>query len=305
MHHRSLFHFSGLLLAILLVPIISCDPRAKTPMKKITTILESVHDPEFETEGVDHQPQISNGLFLLKSVFNSGGLLVKTEKYNSRGNLEETEVLKYDEKNNLTEKARYRFQKLVSTTKYNYNSANRFADCEEWDGERKLISKQSSRTDSAGRQMLEVFTMGRNRLTKTSAHTYDKNGYNVMNEFFRGNAARKEINHFNGSGDCIEKTEFDFEHQLERTTHFRYDTSHRLVEVVYLDANSLMESKVLRKYNERNLLVEAYTYGLTGMLKEQVKHVYEYDAFGHWVKDAIWVNRKPTSVVVRRIEYGE
>jgi hypothetical protein len=104
-------------------------------------------------------------------------------------------------------------------------------------------------------------------------------------------------------GQRVESITSTTSKENDRTTYFKYDSLGHHIEQVELNHNAIVEVRIRLAYDAQGNVRDISSYGIKGSLKERVKHEYEYDEFGNWVKDVTFINRKPTSVLVRKIEY--
>lgn len=86
------------------------------------------------------------------------------------------------------------------------------------------------------------------------------------------------------------------------TTRYAYDEHHNRIGIITLRSNMIISNMACR-YDGRNNLIEAITYGVQGNVVANRKHVYEYDAEGNWTRQIIMMNNKPVSVILHKIEY--
>ncbi len=274
------------------------------PQKQIRNILESNHDPIENEGGVEYLPEISEHSVIIKSVFNRKGDVLNHAQFNSRGTIAGRVINTYDEKDNLVESVMYDNKGISGKRINKFNSLNRLIESEEFDAYDKKIEKQTVRFDSRNSKIVLVHKWGNGIFIKTSESLYNEQDQNIENFYFSDNTLiRKEINQYDSQGNRIETIQYYPSKNEERTVHFKYDSLHNVVESVVFNNSLMIESKVITNYDVQHNIVEQFTYGIKGNLKEYVKHRYEYDETGHWTKDITFINKKPVSVRIRKIEY--
>ena len=277
---------------------------AERPQKQIRNILESNHDPIENEGGVDYLPEISEHSVIIKSVFNRKGDVLNYAQFNSRGTIAGRVINTYDEKDNLVESVMYDNKGISGKRINKFNSLNRLVESEEFDAYDRKIEKQTVRFDSRNCKIVLVHKWGNGTFIKTSESLYNEQDQNIENFYFSDNTLiRKEINQYDSQGNRIETIQYYPSKNEERTVHFKYDSLHNVVESVVFNNSLMIESKVITNYDVQHNIVEQFTYGIKGNLKEYVKHRYEYDETGHWTKDITFINKKPVSVRIRKIEY--
>ena len=291
-----------------IVIILSCDRKealtTERSQKQIKIIIESMHNP-IEIDGeVESLPEISEHSFIIKSVFNRNGDLLNNAQFNSRGNIEGRVIHTYDEKNNLVESVMYDIKGISGRRIYKFDDLNKLIESDDFDAYEKKIGKQTIRFDSGDRKMVVVHKWGNGTFVKTSESLYNQHDQNIENLYFSDNRLiRKEINQYDSQGNRIETIQYYPSKNEQRTVHFKFDSLHNLIETVVLNSSLMIESKVITNYDEQHNIMELFTYGIKGNLKEYVKHRYEYDETGNWTKDITFINKKPVSVRIRKIEY--
>ena len=291
-----------------MVSILSCERKpiltTERPQKQIRNILESNHDPIENEGGVDYLPEISEHSVIIKSAFNRKGDVLNYAQFNSRGTIAGRVINTYDEKDNLVESVMYDNKGISGKRINKFNSLNRLIESEEFDAYDKKIEKQTVRFDSRNSKIVVVHKWGNGTFIKTSESLYNEQDQNIENFYFSDNTLiRKEINQYDSQGNRIETIQYYPSKNEERTVHFKYDSLHNVVESVVFNNSLMIESKVITNYDVQHNIVEQFTYGIKGNLKEYVKHQYEYDETGHWTKDITFINKKPVSVRIRKIEY--
>lgn len=291
------------------VTFVSCENietrnHTPEPEKKIKVIMETMHDP-IEIDGVvDNHPEISNNSFISQSVFDTKGNLLRKDQFNSRGNREWRMIFKYDKLNNLTESTTYHFKAVTSKRIYKYNTSNKLLESNAFDEKGKNTEQEIVQLDSNGQTIKAMYSFEKGALVKTSESYIDEKGNNVENYYFTdGRLTGKEINQYDLFGNRIEtKLQFPLKRE-ERITHYKYDSLNNNIETIVLNGSLMIESKIITRFDDRHNVVELIQYGLKGNVKERITHRYEYDLEGNWIKDITFVNKKPVSVRVRKIEY--
>lgn len=141
-------------------------------------------------------------------------------------------------------------------------------------------------------------------LVKTSESFFDEKDNNVENNYFTdARLTGKEINRFDIRGNRIETIIQYPVKKEERITHYKYDSLNNNIETIVLNGSLMIESKIMARFDDRHNVVELASYGIKGNVKERIRHHYEYDGEGNWIKDITFINKKPVSVRVRKIEY--
>lgn len=273
-------------------------------VKKIKSIIESFHDPVEGSGVVEYTPESSEDSFVRQLFFNPQGNLVRTDRFNSYGNLEWSEVLTYNKKGNVIEKTVFQLKKIVSKQKYTYNAMNKLIESSTFDENGKIVKKQMLEVDSAGSTVENRYSLMHNSFAKTATIVFDKLDHHIESyQFTNERIVQEEHNLFDEQGNCIENIQYYPAKKKEKITRYKYDTHHNAIETIVLNSSQMIESKVMARYDDRNNLRESFTYGIQGNLKEYLSHVYEYDEAGNWTKDIRFINKKPISVEVRKIVY--
>jgi len=280
------------------------DLKVEAPSKKIKKIMESIHDPLENSEGIEYEPESSEDSFITESSFNTRGDLVKKDKFNTSGNLEWREIYTYDGNRNNTEIIFYHF-KTITFKKINvFDNSNRLMESNVFDTSGKNTGRQTVGTDGNGRKVVHEYAFVKGNLVKTSESLYDQTDHHVENQYFSDRRVTlHEIHQYDTAGNRIQTFQHYPLKNQERTTYFKYDARNNNTETIVLNSSVMIESKVVTTYNDRNNVVQLLTYGINGNLKEYKKHAYEYDEAGNWTKDILFVNQKPVSVTVRKVEY--
>lgn len=105
---------------------------------------------------------------------------------------------------------------------------------------------------------------------------------------------------------------------------FMYDNNDNIIEVSHFNAENVLESKEVYKYNTKGMLVESelhkdnklisknkYTNDKEGTNSalnysgdsSQYTYVYNYDSKGNWIKKIVFENNNPSGILIREIEY--
>ncbi len=291
------------------VALVTCEnieTRNQTPepQKKIKAIMETMHDP-IEIDGVvENSPEISKNSFIAQSSFDLKGNLLSKDQFNSSGNREWRTIWKYDEQGNLMERATYHYKAVTSKRVYKYNASNKLIESNTFDENGKNTGRENIQSVSNGHTKSVVYSFEKGMLVKTSESFFDEKNNNVENHFFTdARLTSKEINRFDFRGNRIETSiQYPVKNE-ERITHYKYDSLDNNIETIALNGSLMIESKMIARYDDRHNVIELVRYGIKGNVKERIAHRYEYDEVGTWKKDITFVNKKPVSVRVRKIEY--
>jgi len=291
----------------LLIIFFACESEVRTsdrPQKQIRVIMESTHDPIKDADGKGYSPEIAENSFVTKSLFNRDGILLSNEQFDVRGNSVDKEVYQYDEKNNLVEIVTYHLINVSGKRVNKFDAMNRLIEWNEFDAYGNHTGKQTTRLDEDGNKIETMYSVIKDRLHKKSEYHYNSLGQNVENDYFLNSMVmRKETNRFDQLGNKVEHIQYNLARSEERITHFKYDSLNNVIESVMLNGNLLIESKVLATYDDKHNVLRQFTYGISGNLKEYVRHRYEYDEVGNWTKDITFIDGSPVSVRIRKIEY--
>jgi hypothetical protein len=294
----------------LVAVILSCErretenPIPEQSQKQIKSIMETIHDP-LELDGVvDYRSEISKNSFITQTAFDPRGNLLSKDQFNSSGNREWRTIWKYDGQGNPIESATYHFKSAISKRVNKYNSANKLIESNAFDETGKNVEREIARSDSTGHAMRVVYSFEKGMLVKTSESFYDENDKNVEIYYFTDERLiGKEINRFDSRGNRIETIIQYPVKKEERITHYKYDSLNNNIETIVLNGSLMIESKTMVRYDAQHNVVELVSYGIKGNVKERIRHHYDYDGEGNWIKDITFINKKPVSVRIRKIEY--
>jgi hypothetical protein len=185
-----------------------------------------------------------------------------------------------------------------------YNASDELVEINEYDAYGKRIGMQKVSFDGVGNRIDQAYTLVKGALVKTAEQVFDHRGYPVENSyFFDQKLTAKEVYRYDDLGNRVETIYYDPFKKEERITHIKYDSLHHVIETIILNSSSIIESRTITKYDDKHNLVERSAYGITGNLKQRIRHVYDYDENSHWTKDITLENKKPVSVTLRSIEY--
>ena len=293
------------------IAIVSCERKAlekqeiEQSKRQIKILTESIHDPIMNSDRLEYNERSSKNSFITRSVFNSEGDLIDKSVFNSMGNLDQRITLKYDKHGNNFETDRYSSNgsisgKIIST----FNSSDKLIESREVDAKGKMIGKQSVGYNSDGNTSIVSYKLIGGEFIKTQERVTDGHERNIENHYFtNGKLTSKDINRFDVRGNRIEVLQ-EFLLRNEKTiTQYKYDKQNNNIETIVLDSNLMLTARVISRYDDKNNLIETLTYGILGSLIKRVKHTYEYDDASNWTKEITFVNSKPVSVTIHRIEY--
>jgi hypothetical protein len=272
--------------------------------KQIKTTMETIHDPIEYEGGVDNNPEISENSFIIKIYFDSKGKVVTKDQFNSSGNREFRTTLKYNEKENLIERITYRFKTVTSRQVNKFNASHKLIESNVFNEYGKNVERKIFRAVANGSSIGLVYTLDKGVLVKTSESLFDDKGRVVETQHWTDERLTgKEINQFDARGNLIEAIiQYPLKKEEQRLL-FKYDSLNNKIETIVLNGSLMIESKILTRYDSRGNITELISYGIKGNVKERIMHRYEYDQEGNWIKDITLVNKKPTSVIIRKIEY--
>jgi hypothetical protein len=298
-------------IACVTITIISCDRKAQEKQeigqskKQIKILTESIHDPVMNSGILEYNEKNSKNSVITRSVFNSEGDLIDKSVFNSMGNLDQRINLKYDKHGNNLETDVYSSNgslsgKIVNT----FNPAGKLIECKEVNAKGKMIGKQTVGHNSDGNTSLVSYTVINGSFIKTQERVTDEHDRNIENYYFtNGKLTSKDINRYDARGNRIEALQ-EFPLRNEKTiTQYKYDDKNNNIEAIVLDNNMMLTARVISRYDDKNNLIETLTYGILGSIIKRVKHTYEYDDDSNWTKEITFVNSKPVSVTIHRIEY--
>ena len=302
----SLKYLSVFCLGVAFVSCENIETRKQThePEKKIKAIMETMHDPTEFDGVVDNRPEISKNSFITQSAFDAKGNLLSKDQFNSSGNREWRTIFNYDKHGNLTENFTYHFKTITGSRVNRFNDLNKLVERNSYDENGKNTVREIVQLDSNGQTISVMYSFEKGALVKTSESYIDEKGNNVENHYFTdGRLTGKEINQFDPNGNRIQTSlQYPLKRE-ERITHYKYDSLNNNIETIVLNGSLIIESKIMARYDDRHNVVELVRYGIKGNVKERIRHRYEYDEEGNWIKDITFVNKKPVSVRIRKIEY--
>jgi hypothetical protein len=293
------------------IAILSCERKVKEnlaieelPGKRIKTLMESTHDPIENSGKVEYDTKNSRNSLISKLVFNSNSGLISKSVFNSLGNLESKIIIKYDRNGNTVETDTYGSNGSLLTKRVNDFSLNKLIESKEFDAKGKMTEKQTVNFNSDGNEITITFKEIGGRLIKTIESVVNKQGNNTENYYFTNETlTRTEINKYDTRGNRIETAQYDPARKEENITHYKYDGENNNIEVVKLNTNLMIVSKVISTYDDKKNVVETRTYGILGSLTRHVRYAYEFDEAFNWTKQITFVNNRPISVTLHRIEY--
>ena len=282
----------------------SNDLLPKKSERKIKTVRESIHDPFVRNRKVEYRSKISDDSFINSSTFNEDGKVVKESRFNSKGNLQSKVIHKYDKNGNLLESDFYnQTESLISKKINTFNSADRLISSNEIDTDEQLLAKETASFDNEGNRILENYRLLNGVFTKIQESVFDRHENNIENAYFNnGTLVRKEINTYDSSHNKIETIVFLASRNEQDITRCMYDKQNNKIEEV-VTKNNLMISKTHSRYDKGNNVIEILAYGINSNLQKHQKLQYQYDDANRWIRQITIVNGRPTSVILREIEY--
>ena len=102
---------------------------------------------------------------------------------------------------------------------------------------------------------------------------------------------------YDSNGNLIETNRSKIKNIIETEEKFSYDEKGNVIESNYFKSKEFI-SKNVYKYNEDNDIVEL-TYGKGNIYT----YKYKYDFKGNWIKKIVFLNKNPSGVLTRKIEY--
>ncbi len=173
--------------------------------RRVKSVLESIYDPLKNDDAYEYSPKVSEHSFLSRLAFNSNGSLYSESKFDSKGNLVEKAVFKYDVKGNRIELDFYKGNgspsgKIIST----FDSFNKVIDRIEINEENKIFGRQIAKYDTNGNRIVTTYKLTDGKLIKTLESAFDKTNYNIVNNYFTNEALdRTEIYLYDFNGNKI------------------------------------------------------------------------------------------------------
>jgi len=299
------------LLVVLIVALTVCcqknmdeDHLAAVGNRKIKMVMESVHDPIIRAGQFESSQKLSKNSFFYESYFDNKGRLVSRNTFNLKAVLVSKIVFHYDKHGNNVESLVYHSDgSLSSKSVRKFDSLNRLVELHELDAFEKIISKKVTTHDSLGQRIFTTYERINSRLVKSLESIFDNNENNVANYYFsNGTLTLKETQTHDITGNLLETIQY---YPLEGTPtiiRFKFDEQNNKVEEAVLK-NNLVTTKTIYRYDSKNNLTETFRYGVQGTLEAHHRYVFEFDADSNWTKQIDLFNDRPTSVLVRRIEY--
>jgi hypothetical protein len=296
--------FGGFLLCLF-----SCDKRRTVSNldlsvpPSVKTIMESIHDP-IDSRGVQYNSEISDNSYIVKSLFTEQGSLLQKDKFDQKGNMEWSEVNSYDKSNNPIKQVLYHYRKVSRKTINRFNELNDLIESKIFDADGKLIEKKLAQFNSQRERTLTLYSTKKGVLEKTSASVFNKSGNNTEKLFFTDKKlVRQELNKYDNRGNRTECLEIDLNSRERKLRHFNYNTQNDMTEVITLNTNLMIESRISYSYDSGHRLTKLSIYGVAGNHQASKDFLYEFDATGQWIKQITFEKRKAVSITVRSIEY--
>lgn len=299
----------SLVFGCFLLSLLSCD-KSETVSNldvgvppSVKTIMESIHDPT-DSRGLQHNSEISDNSYILKSLFSKQGSLLKKEKFDQKGNMEWREVNSYDKSNNCIKQVLYHYRELTRKTINRFNESNDLIESTTFDADGKLIEKKLAQFNSQRERTLTMYKLNKGVLEKTSASVFNKSRNNTEKLIFNDKKlVRQELNKYDNRGNRTECLEIDLSSGKKKWIHFNYNTRNDMTEMITLNASLIIESRVTYAYDSGHHLIKRSSYGVTGNHQGSKEFLYEFDAAGQWIKQITFERRKAVSITVRSIEY--
>jgi hypothetical protein len=292
-----------------LLCLLSCERKdtqsvvSAKPRSSIKVVMESIHDP-IDNRGLQYAPEISENSYIVKTFFTAQGNLRAKEKFDQKGNLEWREVNSYDQSNNLIKQVLYHYQKVSRKTINQFNKSNQLVQSVTFDLDEKIIEKKLAQFDNGGNCILTTYIMKRCVLEKESASVFNRNGNNTENRFFTDKKiVREELNKYDNRGNRTKCLEIDINSRERKLRHFNYNTQNDMTEMITLNTNLMIESRISYSYDRGHRLTKLSIYGVAGNHQASKDFLYEFDATGQWIKQITFEKRKAVSITVRSIEY--
>jgi len=297
---------------VIMLTIFSCGKKGEEPIqdkptsqKQAKILMESIHDPIVTLGKVEYNPKSSNNSIITKSIYSNNGSLTSRSIFNSLGNLKSKTDFQYDRKGNISQTNFYSSNGKLSRKRVNsFDSNDTLLESNEFDENGKKVEKQSVSFNNDGYKVITSFKIIGGNLIKSSESVLDDQGLNIENYYFTNETlVRSEINKFDLTGNKIKISEYDHVNNHDRVVHYKFDNRNNNTEVVELNSSLMITSKVICKFNENRELTDSMTIDILGNVKRHVKFIYEYDEANNWTKKICFINSKPVSVTVHRIEY--
>lgn len=298
------------IIAGLLPIVLSCDPKESqhtgegSLTKPIKTLVESVHEPMDDSDGLEYYPEMAPQSNIVKTFFDKRGNILFREKYNSKGALLAKETNRYEQNGSLLEQVVYHYKSIASRKVYVYDAAQRLIESQEFNGDGKYIGRELVKYDVQGNWTIARYRSSNGVFVKVAESYFTESGTNPENiQYTNNRISSRELNRFDSIGQRIESIVTSPLKENDQIIYYQYDSLGNNTERVELNSSAIVEAKIRTTYDQQRNIRDVFTYGIKGSLKERIKHVYEYDEFGNWTKDVVFLNRKPTTVHIRKIEY--
>ena len=271
----------------------SNDESAGKSTQQVKVILESVHDPIAGEDQFAYSPAVTEESKVYSSRFSPKGVLLEKSRFSALGNLELRTVYKYDAQNNNFEIDTYHSSGTLSKKVINkFGVANELVESNEFGENGKIITRQTSRFDSLGNRIFKTEESMNGTFLITLEQVFDRNERNIENYYFeRGALKRREVNSYDDRGNLLEEIQYSPTIYEQSVTRHKYDKKNNRIETIVMKS-SMVTSKSILKYDANNNLINVFTYGLQGNLKDHEKHIYQYDPHGNWTKQIILVNNR-------------
>jgi hypothetical protein len=266
--------------------------------------MESAHDPVKHNNQVDYVKEPTNDSFITKLSFNESGQVVKEEKFNSKGVLGSSLLRKYDNRGTNYETQLFHLKKLFGRIINKYDSSGNLVASEEIDPNGTIRQQQKSAVDNNQNRVLTTYQILHAQPVKTDEVTFDSQNHIVKSESFtNGQLVYTEINEYDERGNQIGSVKQYHLKKDRKIFQYKYDQNNCRIEMVILDRNFMIESRVAYKYDAFHNPLKTFTYGTDGTLREVKSDSYQYDEAGNWIKKTTFLNGKPVLVTIRNIEY--
>lgn len=215
-------------------------------------------------------------------LFNHDGFLISEIEYENNGDIESRSTFMYDI-----------HDRLIEEVWYNENG--------------NIDMKWLSKFDKSGNIIESIGYDSIGALNSKYIYTYDKNGNKISecNYDSNGDLDSKSYYKYDNEGNELEDIQYDSKGNIDYKINRRFDKrgneSERVYKRYFLGDEYF--SKSLKKYDNRDNIIEDTDYKSDGSIEEKLGYVYSYDKKGNWISRVCYIDEKPKFIIEREIEY--
>ena len=199
---------------------------------------------------------------------------VEAKSYSSDGSLSYKETFKYDENNNMIEHNGYSSDGSLSYKEtFKYDENNNMIEQNNYSSDGILTSKETFKYDEKSNNIEANYYSSDGSLTYKFTFKYDENN------------------------NMIEKNGYSSDGRLDEKCAYKYDEMGNISEYLLYDSDGSIILKVTEKYDDKGNMKESCSD------ENKREYEYEYDNVGNWIKQIVYLNKKPIKIYERSYQY--